>query len=202
MELTDPLAMRALAHPLRLTLLRELSERGPATATQLAERASVSVPSASYHLKQLAKYGFVEDAEPPERGRDRPWQARRPGVRWSAGSDRSADFVAASRLLRDRFTTHALASLHAYWQAEDRYSPAWREAAFVTADMAMMSPAEVQEFSERLRALVALFRDRPAGDRPPDAMPVRLFGFGVPEQIPERLPEQSPEPVADQIPGR
>jgi DNA-binding transcriptional ArsR family regulator len=182
LELTDPLAMRALAHPLRLTLLRELSERGPATATQLAERAAVSVPSASYHLKQLAKYGFIEDAEPPERGRDRPWRARRRGMRWSAGSDQSADFVAASRLLRDKFTAHALASLHAYWHAEDQYSPAWREAAFVAADMALMSPEEVHEFNQQLRALVARFRDRPAHEQPPDALPVRLFGFGVPEQ--------------------
>jgi DNA-binding transcriptional ArsR family regulator len=181
-ELTDPLAMRALAHPLRLTLLRELSERGPATATQLAGRAGVSVPSASYHLKQLAKYGFVEDAEPPERGRDRPWQARRRGIRWSAGADQPADFVAASRLLRDQFTAHALTSLHAYWQAEDKYPREWQEAAFVAADMAMMSPQEVDELSGQLRALVARFRDRQPHERPAGALPVRLFVFGVPDQ--------------------
>jgi DNA-binding transcriptional ArsR family regulator len=181
-ELTDPLAMRALAHPLRLTLLRELSERGPATATSLAQRAGVSVPLASYHLKQLAKYGFVEDAEPPLKGRDRPWQARRRGLRWSAGAGRSADFVAASRLLRDQFTAHALASLYAYWQAEDKYSPHWQEAAFVAADTALMNPAEVQELNEQLRALIARFRDRPAHEHPSDALPVRLFTFGVPEQ--------------------
>jgi DNA-binding transcriptional ArsR family regulator len=181
-ELVNPVAMRALAHPLRLNLLRELSLHGPATATQLAQRVGVSVPSAGYHLQQLAKYGFIEDAERPERGRDRPWRARARGLRWSAGTDRSPDFVAASRLLREQFTAEALSALNSYWQSEDNHSPQWREAAFLLGDTAYMDPHDVQEFNEQLRALIARFRDRPAHKQPPGALPVRLFGFGVPEQ--------------------
>ncbi|GAA2375121.1 transcriptional regulator [Catellatospora methionotrophica] len=180
--LTDPIAMRALAHPLRLALLRQLTEAGPATATQLAERTGVSAPSASYHLKQLAKYGFVEDADPPEKGRDRPWRARGRGMHWSAGAGESTEFVAASRLLRDEFTNHALTSLRSYWRDEDTYDASWQEAAFVLADTAAMTADEVQEVNEELRQLIARFRDRPDGQRPKDARPVRLFGFGVPEQ--------------------
>lgn len=181
-ELTDPVAMRALAHPLRLKLLRELSLDGPATATQLAKRAGASVASAAYHLQQLAKYGFIEDADPPERGRDRPWRVRARGVQWSAGTEQSSEFVAASRLLREQFTTEALSSLNDYWRTEDDHSPEWQETAFVLADSAHMSPHDVQEFNEQLRTLIARFRDRPAHERPADALPVRLFGFGVPER--------------------
>src|SRR5436309_138158 len=61
LELTDPKAMRALAHPLRIELLRLLRE--PRTATECAEALGESPQSCSYHLRTLAKYGFVERAE-------------------------------------------------------------------------------------------------------------------------------------------
>ncbi|MGH3746109.1 MAG: helix-turn-helix domain-containing protein [Micromonosporaceae bacterium] len=181
-ELTDPVAMRALAHPLRLTLLRLLSEEGPATATQLAARADVSVPSAGYHLKQLAKYGFVEDAAPDGKGRERPWRARVRGIRWAAGAGGPAEFTEASRLLRSEFITHALGSLSNYQKTEDEYSAQWQEAAFVLADMAYLTPYELRELNEELRAVFVRHRDRAADERPADAKPVRLFGFGVPER--------------------
>jgi DNA-binding transcriptional ArsR family regulator len=71
----DPRSLRALAHPLRLQLLGLLRSDGPATATQLAERTGQTSGATSYHLRQLAAYGFV--AEDAERGnaRDRWWRA-------------------------------------------------------------------------------------------------------------------------------
>src|SRR5258707_885606 len=68
MEISDPKAIRALAHPLRLDLLQLLGSGGPATAAQCGRVLGVSQASCSVHLRQLAKYGFVEDAGP---GRDR-----------------------------------------------------------------------------------------------------------------------------------
>lgn len=69
---TDPLRMRALAHPLRLRLMEVLAELGEATATECAAAVGESVASCSFHLRQLAKYGFVEPAE--RRGREKPWR--------------------------------------------------------------------------------------------------------------------------------
>ena len=60
--LSDPKAMRALAHPARLAILTRLE--GSATATEVAEVAGITPSAASYHLRMLAKYGFVEDAPP------------------------------------------------------------------------------------------------------------------------------------------
>ena len=62
-ELTDPKAMRALAHPVRLQLLEELADAGTLTATQAAERLGESPSNISFHLRQLAKYGYVIEAE-------------------------------------------------------------------------------------------------------------------------------------------
>ncbi|MFB6981575.1 ArsR/SmtB family transcription factor [Streptomyces scopuliridis] len=182
-ELTDPRAMRALAHPLRLVLLRMLSEGGPATATQLATQAGVSVASAGYHLGQLAKYGFTEDASPGRKGRERPWRARVQGVRWAAGSGDPA-FAAASRLLRGELIDHALSALSAYHRTEQQYPAEWQEAAYVLADAAHLTAEELREINAELSRLFARYRGRPADSRPPGAVPVRLFGFGVPEAMP------------------
>ena len=55
--------MRALAHPVRLALLEVLADAGQLTATEAGERIGESPANASFHLRQLAKYGFVEEAE-------------------------------------------------------------------------------------------------------------------------------------------
>src|SRR5689334_12619211 len=55
----DGRSLRALAHPLRLRLLGLLRMDGAATASQLAARTGQSSGATSYHLRQLAAYGFV-----------------------------------------------------------------------------------------------------------------------------------------------
>jgi len=73
-ELTDPRALRAYAHPVRGKLVGLLRRRGPLTATQAAELLGESSGTTSFHLRQLAKYGLAEEA-PGGRGREKPWQA-------------------------------------------------------------------------------------------------------------------------------
>src|SRR6478735_10092549 len=70
---SDPERMRALAHPLRLRLLSLLDDEGEATATRCAGVTGESVASCSFHLRMLAKYGYVEPAE--RRGKERPWRS-------------------------------------------------------------------------------------------------------------------------------
>lgn len=71
----DPRALRGLAHPVRLRLRSELAERGPATATQLAAQIGESSGTTSYHLRQLAAYGFVVDDPALGNGRERYWRS-------------------------------------------------------------------------------------------------------------------------------
>jgi len=70
-----PEGLRALSHPMRLRMLGLLRVEGPATATTLAQRLGLNTGATSYHLRQLAQHGFIEDD--PERGnaRDRWWRA-------------------------------------------------------------------------------------------------------------------------------
>src|SRR5215471_3448657 len=89
MEISDPKTIRALAHPLRLDLLQLLGSSGPATAAQCGRVLGVSQASCSFHLRQLAKYGFVEDVGPGRDRRERQWRAlhSRLSVRIGTGGD-------------------------------------------------------------------------------------------------------------------
>src|SRR5215467_13850695 len=94
-ELTDPKAMRALAHPVRLALLEALADAPTLTATEAGEIVGESPANASFHLRQLAKYGFVEEAEGGT-GRRRPWKLRQLGMRWTDVQD-DPEIAAAAR---------------------------------------------------------------------------------------------------------
>ena len=78
----DPLALRALAHPLRLKLHALVGREGSITAAEAARQLGVSQALASHHLRQLAKYGYVEEAEGGT-GRRRPWKRVALGMRFT-----------------------------------------------------------------------------------------------------------------------
>lgn len=72
MRVSDPTRVRALAHPVRMDLLQFLDDVEEATATECAEHLGQTVANCSFHLRTLAKAGYIEPAEP--RGRERPWR--------------------------------------------------------------------------------------------------------------------------------
>ncbi|MFD0152772.1 ArsR/SmtB family transcription factor [Streptomyces sp. NPDC055721] len=71
----DTAALRVLAHPLRVSVLTLLRERGPSTATRIADELGINPGSASYHLRRLASGGLI--VEQPDRGtgRERWWRS-------------------------------------------------------------------------------------------------------------------------------
>ena len=173
--------MRALAHPLRLALLELLWREGSITATQAAAELGESQASCSFHLRQLAKFGFVEEVE-GVRGRARPWRLSQRGMRVSnVQDDPEAEiaWAALERLLRDRQLTR----YRAWLEGRSRYSRGWQEAAFHTHHVAWLTAAELEDAADQVTALlVGLFPDRrddPAA-RPAGALPVELLSMGHP----------------------
>jgi predicted ArsR family transcriptional regulator len=77
----DPTALKALSHPVRLRILGLLRSDGPATATSLAQRLGLNSGATSYHLRQLAQHGFVEDDAGRGNARDRWWRAAHQSTR-------------------------------------------------------------------------------------------------------------------------
>ena len=98
-QLTDPRALRAVAHPTRLKLLALLRRVGPLTATQAGHRINESPAGCSFHLRQLAKWGLVEEAG-GGRGRARPWRATAMGHEWAARGPRGEPDEASDMLTR------------------------------------------------------------------------------------------------------
>ena len=74
--LSDPRAIRALAHPARLAIIEALFLGDELTATECASLTGLSPSATSYHLKALERWGIVEAGRPRIDGRDRPWKAK------------------------------------------------------------------------------------------------------------------------------
>src|ERR1700704_5379653 len=82
--LDDPVAIRALAHPLRHDLMSIIGRRGRATTADAARELGISHRLASHHLRQLAKYGFVEQVAGKDH-RERPWRLGGDPSHWGHG---------------------------------------------------------------------------------------------------------------------
>jgi predicted ArsR family transcriptional regulator len=75
----DPHILRAIAHPVRSRILAELDARGSLRAADVARELDLPANQASFHLRQLAKYGLVEEDPAAARDkRDRVWRATNP----------------------------------------------------------------------------------------------------------------------------
>ena len=71
----DPRILRAIAHPARSRILSELYAGGSLRAADVARTLDIPANQASFHLRQLAKYGLVEEAPDEARDRrDRVWR--------------------------------------------------------------------------------------------------------------------------------
>jgi len=111
-RIDDPGALRALAHPARLTVIDELYQGVERTSSELAELTGLSPSAMSYHLRALERWGMVERGEPREDGRERPWRAvgRTLSLDPETVSAAATDVVAGTTLqhLRDEFRRWAM----------------------------------------------------------------------------------------------
>ncbi|MEV7186554.1 helix-turn-helix domain-containing protein [Kitasatospora sp. NPDC093102] len=161
-RLTDPASMRALSHPVRLALIEVLTLQGALTATQAAELIDETPTTCSFHLRQLAKYGFVEEAGPMP-GRSRPWRITRLG--WSvegaaAGTSAGREHAVAARHLGDLTLERQLERHRAHDHGTKRSHTVW-----------WVTPNEADELQGEIEKLVMRYRDRlqDPESRPADA---------------------------------
>jgi DNA-binding transcriptional ArsR family regulator len=176
-------AMRALAHPVRMALLELLTLNGPMTATQAAEHVDESPSNCSFHLRQLAKYGMVEEAEGDSGGgRARPWRITQTGFTTGpAGQDRDLD--AAAGLLGDAVIERAT-QRHRQWE---HGSPAeWGDLFGVSQTFWWVTQEEAAGLREEIGGLVNRYLNRLAdrAERPVGARPVEFLALMHPVQEP------------------
>jgi hypothetical protein len=184
-DLRDPKAMRAITHPVRLALIEAVGLEGALTATRAAEVIGESPTTCSFHFRQLAKYGFVEQASTGP-GRMRSWRLTRVGMRFTDLHDDPESQIAAralSRTLRER----ELARLEAYFELRSSYPRRWQEVTGSSQFMLHVSPDELRAVDEEITAILHRFRDRIGHPelRPADALPVEVLLFAYPVPPPQ-----------------
>lgn len=192
-ELTDT-ELKALAHPLRVRMLDALIADGPATASQLAERFGENTGATSYHLRQLAQHGFIEEDSERGHGRQRWWKVRRRG--WSLpglGSSQDPATRHHATLLLNEINRSRLERLRTWFETFPEWDEHWVVAATETDGRLTLTSDELAELSSELNALLARYiqleqsRDTP----PPDAarIDVQLYAFPT-----RREPSDDKEP--------
>ncbi|MBO0803066.1 MAG: helix-turn-helix transcriptional regulator [Nocardiopsaceae bacterium] len=181
-KITDARTLRALAHPVRVALIEELSYRGPMTATEVGERIGETPTTCSFHLRQLAKYGFVEEAG-GGKGRARPWRMTSIGMSLSA--DDPEALLASDAVVRV-FRERSFARYQAWLRAKAAYPREWRKATADDDYMSYVTADELKELSDELQALLTRFHDRleDPSKRPPGAMLVETMLMSYPVDPP------------------
>ncbi|MBW5485435.1 ArsR/SmtB family transcription factor [Streptomyces bambusae] len=178
----DARTLRGLAHPLRIRLLAALRHEGPATASQLGERFGESSGSTSYHLRQLAAHGFVEDAPGHGKGRERWWRAAHDGTAFDEELIHDPD--PAVRGAADVFM-HEIAAIHAQetttWLAGARDWPTeWRQASALSDFTLRLTAEQALELTTALHDLINSYRDLAPAEGADGAETVRFHVHAFP----------------------
>jgi predicted ArsR family transcriptional regulator len=174
--LDDPLSIRALAHPLRLELQSIVGRSGKITAADAARELGISHALASHHLRQLAKYGFVEQVDGAD-ARERPWRVVH--TSYSAeGIDERAGGAAALAVLEQVTAERAVEDLIDWHERRGGWSERWRAHSGVGRSTLYLTESELVALTEAMDALLAEYvEQRPLDDiasRPQGAVPVEF----------------------------
>ncbi len=184
-DLVDPRAIRALAHPARLAVVSAFYDRGLSLTATAAARLAGTTPSAmSYHLRALERFGIVRRADPGPDGRERPWtraaadlRIRPPGAADSRAVRGATAAVLSVALdsLRERLLD-ALDRVH----EEELSDETPHVAGFTTATL-RVTKHEAVELISSMTALLAPYREETRADVPAGAGRVTLALLAVPE---------------------
>jgi predicted transcriptional regulator len=179
-RLSDPKAMRALAHPVRMALLELLGVMGTVTATEASEVLGESPANCAFHLRTLAKYGFVQEAG-GGRGRERPWTRAQRNITISALDQKDPQAALAADALGhvwlDRWLDRARRAF-----ATTPTEPGWEQAQQWSRGGRFLTPEEAARVAVEVSEILDRYKDRDLDPslRPAEAIPVEFAFFTFP----------------------
>lgn len=179
--LTDPRALHALAHPVRMAILDFLREQEVATATACAAVVGESVQSCAYHLRTLGRLGLVERVPGPD-GRERRWRLRVSGFSVPKQQVASPQFKAAWAALRGEIVGRDLDLLRHFLEDEDSFRPEQHRASTIRNMTVHATPEELEQLADEVSSLFRRYaRDRKA-ERPEGAERVHAVFWLIPRK--------------------
>jgi DNA-binding transcriptional ArsR family regulator len=180
-KLADLDAMRALAHPRRLRIHHFLEANGPATSAMLARELGLNTGATSYHLRELAEHGFVEEVPEQAHGRERWWRAVAMDLRFAPLSQQSDEMRAVLDEM-NRLTLAADLELFARFQLERDEMGPWVDTLRFSRGSINVTAARFDAFFEDYIALLNRYAE-PAKTNNAEtrSVAVRLITFPVPK---------------------
>jgi len=190
-EITDARTLRALSHPVRLALIEAMTISGvPMTATEVGEQIGESPTTCSFHLRQLAKYGFVEEAG-GGKGRARPWRMKSIGMSFGASHNTDPEYEIASRTLAQMYRERSFARYRTWMESQASFSPEWRKAAESSEYVFYLTADELAELNQEMTTILInryLERLNDPTLRPAGSVPVEMLVMSFPIQLPDSEP--------------
>jgi DNA-binding transcriptional ArsR family regulator len=167
-EITDPKAIRALAHAARLEVISELySTQVSRTATELAAQTGLTPSAMSYHLRALQKWGIVVPAATAGDARERRWKAAGTDFTINSGGGVASPEFAVLDLELDAFRRRVSAYARTRDERRDRgESTEGLSSVVLASNLLYLTPDQRSELTERL---FGLLRDYELED--PDRVP-------------------------------
>jgi DNA-binding transcriptional ArsR family regulator len=164
----DPTRLKALAHPLRVQMYDLLADGGPATASQLAGAVGESSGTTSYHLRVLAKHGFIEEDRSRGDRRDRWWRVRPGG--YTLDAERLMEdpgTSAALRIAAGQLWQNAARQLERWYTTAETWDVEWLRSSVSTTMRFEGTPEELAELRDEVVAVLQRFRTRVVDRTPP-----------------------------------
>ncbi|MFD4635173.1 ArsR/SmtB family transcription factor [Streptomyces sp. NPDC058284] len=178
----DARTLRGLAHPLRMRLLTSLGVEGPATASQLAARLGESSGATSYHLRQLAEYGFVEDDPDRGKGRERWWRPAQQGIRTDAELmlDENPEVRGALSTVLHEYASLRAQEVSTWIATRHEWPQEWGAASDISDFTLDLTPELASELSHKVHELMEEYRMLAPPKGTPDAARVRVHSHLFP----------------------
>src|SRR6202034_2286936 len=202
-RLDNATALRAYTHPVRMKLILALRTRGPLTATQAGRLLGESSGTCSSHLRQLAKYGLVEETGGGT-GREKPWRATTTSTSFDPVDD-THEAAAATGLLSEVLAETYFTRLMRWLEERDGQPAQWRDAAFLGDRILWLTASELAELGRETIALSDRYFERFTRPelRPDGARPVSYLHIAFPDLVlgGDIAPGSDDAPGSDTAPG-
>jgi len=172
----DMTSLKALAHPLRVQILDTLSQYGESTASGLAERLGESSGATSYHLRQLAKHGFVREVAGKGTARERWWERTPGGITFNPRdvSDTVAGRAAGEMVLRQWQQNKESLVTDFLMHGLDVFSAEWLDVGITSTANMRLTAAQLGELTTDISRRINAFADAHRGQNPPGSRPVQV----------------------------
>src|SRR5580698_1625076 len=191
-RLDNATALRAYAHPVRMKLIVALRTRGALTATQAGRLLGESSGTCSFHLRQLAKYGLVEETGGGT-GREKPWRATTTSTSWDELPE-TPEALAAASLLSETVAQWYFAELMRWLEVRSGEDENWQRAAFFGDRFLWVTADELDQVGRELLAVTDKYFEREVKPelRPKGARLATYLHLGFPNMT--LTPPDTPQP--------